>query len=489
MADQALEACPDEIVMKKKILIYCNNYLGFTLLNVGGVLSDLITHFDVTILTSPSAQKTIVSATDGQCQVIGHAPTAGPVQTAMYGFISDILGMGYAEAAGRRNLTGPLHRTAHIQRAKGKPFFERYKTYLVVGLSQCAEKFKFFRKLLNRIFFLVAPKHEFMEVLATMSPTLCVATTAGLGRDGVFFAASHQAGIPCLALIQSWDRTASKGYPANHPDYCIVWNEAMRFEASAFLEIPQERVYVEGAPPWDNYLAAPSALPLEEKIAFFQQWKLHPEKKLVFVALNGGSTHPENIRMIRDLAAATARGELAGVQIMFRTHPAYLVEPERTRELEQVFAELKNPDLHLMHPIVADPSNKDYIVTAEDRQFMHDMFRACDATVAIMSTWMIESAIFDKPNICIEYGRYTTQLYDFDLSEYKAEHIARVFAYGAVHRVNDRTKLAATINEVLSKPYARRVQRAQLVEGETGPHKGNARAAFLQRILAITDAL
>jgi hypothetical protein len=318
---------------------------------------------------------------------------------------------------------------------------------------------------------------------------LCLATTAGLGKDGVFFAASYKAGIPSLALIQSWDRTASKGYPASHPDHCIVWNAPMAKEAEIFLEIPSDRIYVEGAPPWDEYASDHENLASAAKVEFCKKWNLNPDKKLVFVALNGPATHGENLRLIHDLGNALISGRIENAQIMFRSHPAYLVDRAGTGALERAFAELQNPDLHMMNPIVSDPLNKDYVVTAEDRRFMHDMFRACDVTVSIMSTWMIESAIFDKPNICIEYGRYTTQLYDFDLSEYQAEHIVRIFDYEAVHRVGSPEMMIETIGDVLRNPAILRDNRRNLADVETGPNKGSARGAFLRRIQKITESL
>jgi len=118
---------------------------------------------------------------------------------------------------------------------------------------------------------------------------------------------------------------------------------------------------------------------------------------------------------------------------------------------------------------------------------MRQMFRACDVTVSIMSTWMIESSIFDKPNICIEYGRYQTELYDFDLSEYLAEHIVRIYAYDAVYRVRSPQQMIESISRALAHPEEKSEARQRLAAAETGPNKGHARAAFLHNLLKIMD--
>lgn len=471
-----------ERVMKKPVVIYCNNYLGFTLLSSGGVLEDMAAQYDVTILTVPATEKSVRAVVGDECRVVAIESRGGGF---VYGLISDILAMTYATKDGRRNLTGALHRKAHLKLVQGRSFAERMKKRFIVCASELAEKCRVTRKTLNVLFGMLSPKGEFLPALRDVKPVLCVATTAGLGKDGVFFAAANALNIPTLALIQSWDRTASKGYPAHHPDYCIVWNEPMAKEADMFLEIPRERVFVEGAPPWDEYLNEHGPLAAAEKEAFFRKWNLDLDKKLVFVALNGPATHGENARLIRDLCKAN----LQNMQVMFRSHPAYLIEPEKTQELVKVFAEFGVQNMHLMHPIVRDPSNKDYVVTEEDRKFMHDMFRACDVTVSIMSTWMIESSIFDKPNICIEYGRYITQLYDFDLSEYKAEHITRIFDYEAVHRVRSPEEMIATLQNIFKNPRELRANRVRLADLETGPHKGHARAAFAARISKIIETL
>ncbi|MGB4107903.1 MAG: hypothetical protein WBK55_08925 [Alphaproteobacteria bacterium] len=472
--------------MKKRIVIFCNKYLGFTLLSSGGVLADLIDAFDVTIITTPSAEESIRMVTGGRCAVVTHDIETGKIRETIYGAVGDILGMTYARSGARRNRTGILHRKAHLKLVKNKTMGERLHKKIIVMLSELAENSGITRKILQAVFYAAAPKSDLAAMIRKINPALCIATTAGLDEDGVFFAASRNLGVPCVALIQSWDRTASKGYPTVRPDHCIVWNAAMAEEAEIFLGIPSERVYVAGAPPWDNYLSASGPLEPREKTEFFRRWNLDESKKLVFVALNAQATHAENLRMIRDICAAVKNGEFPGVQFMLRSHPGYLIEREKTKEIETVFDKCRNADVNMMHPIVIDPAIRNHIVTDEDRKFMHDMFRACDVTVSMMSTWMIESAIFDKPNVCVEYGRYITGLYDFDLSEYQAEHIARIFSYDAVYRARSAPALMAMTRQALENPDELATQRKRLAEAETGPNKGRARQAFLAKILEIT---
>lgn len=472
--------------MKKRIVVFCNKYLGFTLLASGGVLADLIGAFDITIITAASAEESIRAVTGGRCAVTTYDIKPGKFREAIYGTVSDILGMTYARSGERRNRTGILHRKAHLKLVKNKGAGERLHKKIIVALSVLAEHSDLVRTILQTIFYMTAPKAELAAMIGKIDPVLCIATTAGLEEDGVFFAASRKLGIPCLALIQSWDRTASKGYPTVTPDHCIVWNAAMAEEAGIFLRIPKNRVYVEGAPPWDNYLSERGPLSAREKTEFFGKWSLDENKKLVFVALNAQATHGENLQMIRDICEAVRGGHFPGVQFMLRSHPGYLIEREKTKEIETAFSECRSPDVHMMHPIVIDPAIRNHIVTDEDRKFMHDMFRACNVTVSMMSTWMIESAIFDKPNVCIEYGRYITGLYDFDLSEYQAEHIARIFSYDAVYRARSAAALMNLIRQALDNPGELAAQRKKLAETETGPNKGRARQAFLAKTLEIT---
>ncbi len=472
---------------KKKIVVFCNKYLGFTLLASGGVLKDLIDGFDVTIITTESSKEGIVRAMGGIYRVETYDFKISGPRAYLFNVIGDVLGMTYARDGVRRNLTGVLHRKAHIKLSEKKGVGAYIRKRIIVFCSEIAEKFKPIRVLLGGAFYYLCPKQSFVDRLKSINPSLCITTTAGLGDDGVFLAAAKLCGIPTLALIQSWDRTASKGYPAQQPDHCIVWNDAMKYEAVTFLEIDKNRVYVEGAPPWDKYLSLSSPLDGLQRSDFFKKWNLNPDKKTVFVAINGPSTHHENIKLIQDICDANLKGYLPDTQVLFRIHPAYLPDHKSMEEIETVFNKLKNDDMHLMRPIVANLEIKNYVVTEDDRIFMHNMFRACDLTVSIMSTWMIESSIFDKPNICIEYGRYKTELYDFDLSEYLAEHIVRIYNYGAVYRVRSPHGLIRQIVTVLKNPSERRSARARLVKWETGPNKGNSRQAFFNKILNILE--
>ncbi len=468
---------------RKRITVFCNRYLGFTLLASGGVLEDLIDHFDVTIITAPSAISSIESATGNRCSVIPYKPKSR--QDNIFSAISDIFAMTYARYGTRKNLTGQLHRKAHLDLARKKGFIRYLRKSFIVFIAAMAENSKPLRQFLSFLFYRLAPKIELISLLRQTDPALCIATTTGLGEDGIFFAASRALDISDLALIQSWDRTASKGYPPLHPDHCIVWNEAMADEAEYFLDMPRERIYTCGAPPWDKYLSDHAPLNEADKINFFKKWNLDISRKLIFIALNGPATHTENLRLMRTIA--NAKGQFENVQFLFRSHPAYLTDAKKSGEISALFEKFQNSCLHLMTPIVKNPESKDYIVTDDDRIFMHQMFKACDLTISIMSTWMIESSIFDKPNICIEYGRYMTELYDFDLSEYKAEHIQRIYNYDAVYRVRSPEELIATISNVLQNPAEKQKQRRILSDGETGPHKGASRQAFLSKILEITN--
>lgn len=472
---------------RRKILIFCNRYLGFTLLAAGGVLEDMLERFDVTLITPPSSINSIQIVTGGKCTIVPFEPKSGAVVDFAYNTLSDILAMTYGRGNGRQNRTGVLHRKAHLKLADKKGPYHLLRKRFIVWMSERAEQSRYVRKVLNWLFAVLAPKKAFISIIKDISPDLCIATTAGLGYDGVFFAAAKRLNIATLAMIQSWDRTASKGYPASHPDYCFVWNEAMAGEAVDYLDIPQQSVTVCGAPPWDKYLREHSPLTNDERAMFFSAWKLDPSKKLVFVALNGPATHGENLRLIRDIASANAEGRLGNAQVMFRIHPAYLYDPAGAKELEDEFARLSNTGLHMMHPVIDNAKDRHFIVSEEDRRFMHSMFRACDVTVSIMSTWMIESSIFDKPNICIEYGRYQTELYDFDLSEYEAEHIVRIYSYNAVYRVRTPEQMVEAICRALVNPAEKSEARQRLAAAETGPNKGRARRAYLDNLLKIIN--
>ncbi len=473
--------------VKKKITVFCNRYLGFTLLASGGVLEDLIDHFDVTIITAPSAVSSIAKASRNKCSIIPYPSEAAGKQNPIFNAISDIFAMTYAKSGSRRNLTGELHRKAHLQLAKKKSAVHYIRKSFIVSIAALAENSRLLRYILSALFYSLAPKSELINLLRATKPSLCIATTTGLGEDGVFFAACHALDVSSLALIQSWDRTASKGYPPQHPDHCIVWNNAMAQEAENFLNVPKDHIYVCGAPPWDKYLSDHENLSDTDKNIFFRKWNLDISKKLVFIALNGPATHSENLRLMNTIFEATKTGQVSNTQFLFRMHPSYLVDAKKSEDINTAFSQFQNKDLHLMTPIVENPDNKDYIVTDDDRIFMHNMFKACDATISIMSTWMIESSIFDKPNICIEYGRYVTELYDFDLSEYKAEHIQRIYNYDAVYRVRSPEQMIDTINKVLGNPSEKQEQRGILSDIEGGPYKGVSRQAFLAKILEITN--
>ena len=118
----------------------------------------------------------------------------------------------------------------------------------------------------------------------------------------------------------------------------------------------------------------------------------------------------------------------------------------------------------------------------DDFEKLATLFIYCDVSVSIISSHMVECAIFDKPSVNVGYGRWKSNVLDLDLREYSLEHIYRILNTGAIYNCSSDNELIANINKVLHNPGAHKAHRRNLVDQEALVNKGRAVICTASRI-------
>ena len=134
-----------------------------------------------------------------------------------------------------------------------------------------------------------------------------------------FVKSARALGVPTVFPVFSWDNLSSKGLVHVQPDAVLVWNERQRTEAVDMHAVPNQRVFVTGAPRFDDFFAM---RPQASRVEFCRSHGFDPSRPIVtylgssdFVSRRESDFVPRWIEEIR------CSPELASCQILVRPHP------------------------------------------------------------------------------------------------------------------------------------------------------------------------
>jgi hypothetical protein len=476
-----------KIMQKKKILIFCYRFYDFRLWLMTGLLGSLAEKHNVSILCPGNLTETLKNHLSGNVTILSYQNNEvrfpSKIREKVHGFCVHIFSMTYASKGSHINRSASFHRGAFTKKAREQGAKEFLPRFIIVWLSHAASVLPPLRALIACIYKLTKPESPFGRILRDIKPDLAIAATFGQEQDGVFLLEAYNNNIKTLVAIQSWDKTSSKGYPFLFSDHMIVWNEPSRQEAIDFLGFPSNRVWAEGSPVWDNFFSKDYIFTQQQ---LFEQMGLKTSYKTVFVALNSWSYHEGNKNLVAILANSLKNQKFdMPVQILIRQHPSYDGEQSKKDDLEKFIEPFRSvTGLYFSKPETMY-QEENFLYHESDSRLQASCFAHCDVTLSSVSTFMIESAIFDRPAINVEYGRWVNDTYDFDISDYKAEHILRIYDYGATYRAFNADQVIKFINHALKNPDEKKGERAQLVEQEAGVNKGASGQAYLNRIDSI----
>jgi hypothetical protein len=396
-----------------------------------------------------------------------------------------VLGLVYNRAV-RKNASQDLHIRSLLANERLTKFTQTVSAYVAVGFALFAGHIKALRWIMQKWFYWLAPKCSHEEIYRKFKPSLVVTCTFGLGIDGILMAEARQNGVQIVTAVQSWDKTSTKGYPAVFPDAAILWSDVTADEAAIYLDMPRKSLHVEGAPLWDKHF---SGTRQRDRAAFLGAYGLDPATKLIAVSIGSPCYHDGNLRLIDFLIEQADSGQLKNpVSFIFRQHPGYLFyEREKSDMLK--FIQKKSPSLNVAFMDVELSEHGGELMYREaDSESLCELLAYCDLSISIVSSHLIEASIFDKPAINIEYGQWTNDMYDFDLSKYSAEHLSRIYRAQAVYRASSEHDLIAMVNEALTYPNKMSKARKTLIAQEVPVNQGNAAIRVSERMVSFAQA-
>ena len=129
---------------------------------------------------------------------------------------------------------------------------------------------------------------------------------------------ANRRGIPTCLLVHSWDNLTNKGLIHEPLDAVAVWNEMQREEAVELHHVPEDRVVVTGATPYDHWFGWKPSRSREE---FSSRVGLDPSRPCVLYVGSSGFIAPDEAGFIVDWYREIRQRGLEDVQVLVRAHP------------------------------------------------------------------------------------------------------------------------------------------------------------------------
>ncbi|MGD9080801.1 MAG: hypothetical protein PVG96_15750 [Desulfobacterales bacterium] len=246
--------------------------------------------------------------------------------------------------------------------------------------------FHFLKSIARRI----PPDPAILSWLEAHRPDVVVASPYIVPRTAEveYVQAARALQIPTVAIVLSWDNLTTKGTFHIIPDAVLVWNEALAKEATAFHDVPADKISITGAPVFDFWFDMQPALDFE---SFARKVGIDEHQPYVLYLCSSRYISGDETAFIQAFAAALRDNpDSAHINVMVRPHPL-------NATIWEGFADRN---------IVIWPKDPAWVDTARAKQDYYHSILYSAAVVGVNTSAFLEAAILDKPCVTIRMAQY-----------------------------------------------------------------------------------
>jgi len=174
----------------------------------------------------------------------------------------------------------------YCRRDRGSEFYiRRWNSYLPKGIRKISWILRsLIAKIPDRFFQWiedkVPPDKKIVSEIIKCAPDIVYATPMNMrfSEEVEYVKAARDLGIPSVMVVLSWDNLTTKGTIHVMPDRVLVWNEMQKKEAIEIHGVPEDRIFITGAPFFDKWFENDYYEPRE---AFCGRFELDPDRSYV----------------------------------------------------------------------------------------------------------------------------------------------------------------------------------------------------------------
>jgi hypothetical protein len=355
------------------------------------------------------------------------------------------------------NLFGKYFRYSIIRKYDFEPVIVRNREK---GMNDWRRKFlRFFsyiapqsfwtNDLFTKLELIFAPRSSlYNEKIKLYKPDLVITATPGFNHfDAEAIILSRKAGLKTAAINFSWDNLHNGGMHFRRPDYLIVWNNIIKNTAIKEYGYSPDKVFVSGTMRFDAYFNKSEKEVSREE--FLLSKDLDPKEKTILITTVTKGNYPDEDVLLGELLKARDQGKFKGTpNILVRMHPKEEFYKFKT------YLDSNIKGLHVEYPgkLLSKEMGTNIEIHEEDIQNLKWTLKYCDVSINYLSTMTLESFIFDKPVVNINYPDKYHRGYTF-------RHYKPIIDAGAVFLPKSFDLLVEDVNKCLNNPNSLKKER------------------------------
>ena len=194
--------------------------------------------------------------------------------------------------------------------------------------------------------------------------------------------------IPTAAIVLSWDNLTTKGTFHIMPDATFVWNKALAKEANSIHSVPQDQIFITGAPVFDFWFEMQPSLDFN---AFAENVGIGAHQPYLLYLCSSKYISGDETSFILAFAAALRNNpDTAHVKVMVRPHPLNTAIWDGFEDQN----------------IILWPKNPSWVDSAQAKQDYYNSIYHSTAVVGVNTSAILEAAILDKPCLTMSIAQY-----------------------------------------------------------------------------------
>jgi CDP-glycerol glycerophosphotransferase (TagB/SpsB family) len=338
--------------------------------------------------------------------------------------------------------------------------------YLKKILATLFGKSNFFKRVVRFLDLYLIHNKEAFNLIEKYKPDLVFSTfVKDTEVDLPILREAKRVGVKTVGMTRSWDNLTTYGLLRVIPDFYIAQNQFLKRMAVSKHNIKESSIILSGLPHYDIYKKENYLLNKEK---FFKKRGLDLNKNLIVYAAIGDYLFQKEPEVADIFEEIIENGDLnKKTQVIFRTHPAFESEIDNRKNLKNVLVERPGQTLGGV---------KNWEIVKDDEIYLMNLIHHSDVVVTAGSTFMIDSALFNKPIISIAFDGKSGSGYWFSIARFHEfmVHIFNLLKCGGVSVVKSREELISAINSYYINPSLNEEGRRSIVRIFADPYDGKS---------------
>lgn len=348
------------------------------------------------------------------------------------------------------NLFGKYFRYSLIRKYDFEPVVVRnkekgmndWRRKVLKYISYLAPKSFWTNDLFTKLEVIFAPRSKkFDDLVSEHKPSIILTATPGFSHpDAEAIILAKKAGIKTAATNFSWDNLHNGGMHFRRPDYLIVWNKIIKNTAVTEYGYSPDNVFVSGTMRFDAY-----STPLAKETSkddFLLSKNLDPKEKTILITTVTKGNYPDEDILLGQLLKARDEGRFDGCPNIFvRMHP----KEEFIKFKTYLDSKIKNLHVEFPGKLLSKEMGTRIEIHEDDIQNLKYTLKYSDVVINYVSTMTLESFIFGKPVVNIDYPEKYHRAYTF-------RHYKPIVDAGAIFMSKSFDKLIEDVKICLKNP-------------------------------------